>query len=165
MLQVPLIFIGVALGQVFFQKCSEKINANEDIVPIMTKAVRTLTLLSIIPFTLIFFFGEEIFAYVFSEKWRGAGQYSEILAPWFMMNFISSPISAVPIILRRQKEFFIIAMCGTVTLLLSIIIPPVIFDYGIIDTLTIVSCSQAIYLLIAIRFIFSYAKKGKLETN
>ncbi|MCO4813375.1 MAG: lipopolysaccharide biosynthesis protein [Flavobacteriales bacterium] len=165
MLKVPLIFIGVALGQVFFQKCAEKINAKEDIIPIMLKAVRTLSLFSIVPFTLIFFFGEEIFAYVFSEKWRGAGKYSEILAPWFMMNFISSPISAIPVILRRQREFFIIALIGTATLLLSIVIPPVVFDFGIEKTLTIVSGLQALYLFIAINYIFSYARKGRLEAK
>lgn len=162
MLKVPLIFIGVALGQALFQKCAEKINNREDVIPILTKTVKTLFLFSIPPFTLIFFFGEEIFVFVFGEEWRGAGQYSEILAPWFMMNFIASPISGLPIILRKQKQFFIIALIGTVTLLLSLYIPPALLNYDIKSTLMVVSYLQALYLIIAIGLIFSYAKKAEV---
>lgn len=165
MLKMPLIFIGVALGQVFFQKCAVKVNAKEDIVPIMRKAVKTLMLFSIVPFTIIFFFGEELFTFVFGEEWRGAGRFSEIMTPWFMMNFIVSPISGIPVILRRQKEFFMIAFFGTIVLILSIFIPPVLFNFNIEETLWVMSCLQAVYLIVGIGLIFFYAKKGPKEKN
>ena len=160
MLKMPLIFIGVAIGQVFFQKCSEKINADEDIVPLITKAVKTLTLLSILPFTILFFFAEEIFVFVFGEEWRGAGVYAEILTPWFMLNFISSPITSLPIILRRQASFLKLAMFGSALMILSIFIPAAVFKLDVYSTFWILSLSQAVYLVFLIFKIFSYAKEA-----
>jgi teichuronic acid exporter len=55
MLRLPLVFVGVAIGQVFFQRCAEMYNQGQDITHLIKKAIRTLTLLSIVPFGFIFF--------------------------------------------------------------------------------------------------------------
>ena len=55
MLRIPLVLVGVSISQVFLQKCSENFNQGKEIKPILLKSVRTLGLLSIIPFTIIFF--------------------------------------------------------------------------------------------------------------
>jgi len=161
MLRLPLILAGLAIGQVFFQRCAEKINKQEDILPLMTKAVKTLVLLSIVPFSIIFFFGEELFAFVFGENWRGAGTFSEIMAPWFLVNFILSPISTLPLILRRQKSFFKIAIVGTFLMIGCVVIPPLLFNASMITTLWILSLSQVVYLVFIIFRIFGYAKQSK----
>ncbi len=160
MLKVPLIFIGVAIGQIFFQSCAKKVNDNKDILPVVLKSVKTLTLLSIVPFTIIFIFGEEIFSFVFGEMWSGAGRFAEIMSPWFMVNFILSPISSIPVIIRRQSEFFKMAMIGTFVMIVSLVVPPVFFNFDIYNTLWVVSIGQTIYLLCAMVFIFYYTKKG-----
>ena len=49
MLRLPLVFAGVAIGQVFFQKCAELVNEGKDITKLLLKALRTLLLLSIVP--------------------------------------------------------------------------------------------------------------------
>tara|TARA_B110000503_G_scaffold70295_1_gene109403 strand:+ start:350 stop:1618 length:1269 start_codon:yes stop_codon:yes gene_type:complete len=160
MLRMPLIFIGVALGQVFFQRCAEKVNSDEDIVPLIAKAIKTLALLSIVPFTILFFYAEDIFAFVFGEEWRGAGVYAEILSPWFMLNFITSPITSLPIILRRQSSFFKLAMFGSGLMILAILIPASVFKMDINTTLWTLSLSMTVYLVFLIFKIFSYAKEA-----
>ena len=159
MLRIPLVMAGAAIGQVFFQRCAEMINRKESVVGTITKSVGVLTLLSIIPFAVVFFFGEEIFAFVFGENWRGAGTYSEIMAPWFMVNFISSPISSLPLVLNKQRAFFKLAAFGSVLMILSIVVPSLLFDQSIIVTLWILSITQAIYLVFVIFKIFDYARK------
>ena len=158
MLRLPLVLAGLAIGQVFFQRCAEKINNNEDILPLMTKAVKTLALLSIVPFSVIFFFGEELFAFVFGDSWRGAGTFSEIMAPWFLINFITSPISTLPLILRRQNSFFKVAIVGSFLMIGCVSIPPLLFNASIITTLWILSASQVAYLVFVIFKIFGYVK-------
>ena len=160
MLRLPLVFVGLAIGQVFFQRCAEKINNDEDILPIISKAVKTLFLISIIPFATVFFYGEELFAFVFGESWRGAGTFSEILTPWFMVNFMISPVSSLPLILRRQKDFFKIAIFGAVMMIGTITIPYLVYDADINTTLWIVSLSQAAFLLFALYKIFGYVKQN-----
>ena len=100
-------------------------------MPIMLKSLKVLTLISIVPFTLIFFFGDDMFAYVFGERWRGAGEFSEIMAPWFMLNFIASPVSFLPLVLKKQRQFFLMAAVGSIIMLLAIVIPSFVFETDI----------------------------------
>ena len=161
MLRMPLMLAGLAISQVFFQRCSEKFNNGEDILPLVLKSVKMLVLISIVPFAFIFFFGDELFVWIFSEEWRGSGEYSQIMAPWFMLNFIASPISFLPLILKRQQEFFKMAMVGTSAMILGFWVPDYFFHASIETTLWIVSLSQALYFLFVIFKTFQYIKKAK----
>ncbi len=161
MLRMPLLLAGLAISQVFFQRCSEMFNKGEDIFPLVLKAVKILLAVSIIPFGIIFFFGDELFAWVFSEKWRGAGEYSQIMAPWFMLNFIASPISFLPLILRKQRQFFTMASLGALGMILSFWIPDTFFNANIKTTLWIVTSMQVAYYLFVIFKTFQYLKQAK----
>lgn len=161
MLRLPLVFVGVAIGQVFFQRCAEMYNQGQDITHLIKKAIRTLTLLSIVPFGFIFFFGEELFGFVFGQDWRGSGTYSEILVPMFMINFISSPISSLPLVLRKQREFFKLAIFGSVMMILAIVLPKYLLDADIELTLWILSISHSIYLIYVIYRIFNFVKESR----
>ncbi|MBK6912263.1 MAG: hypothetical protein IPH11_00740 [Ignavibacteriales bacterium] len=58
--------------------------------------------------------GPQIFAFVFGERWREAGVYSQYLTPWLLMNFVLSPISSVPMILGQTKKIFFITTINNV---------------------------------------------------
>jgi O-antigen/teichoic acid export membrane protein len=122
-----------------------------------------LALISILPFTLIFLFGDDMFAYVFSEKWRGAGEFSQIMAPWFMLNFIASPLSFLPLVLKKQRQFFLMAAAGTSMMLLAIVIPSFVFDADIKVMLWALSLSQTAYFIFFIFKILDYVRKSNLE--
>lgn len=158
MLRLPLIFVGMAIGQVFFQRCAEMINSNENIMGMIKKAVITLSVISIVPFSILFFYGEELFAFVFGENWRASGKYSEILVPMFMLNFISSPISSLPTILRRQRDFFKLALFGSIMMVLALIVPNYFFGCSIKQTLWALSISHTLYLIYVLFRIFRYVK-------
>jgi O-antigen/teichoic acid export membrane protein len=106
MLRLPLSLFGQSLGQVFFNKSSELFNKKQAVYPLTLKTLRTLFYISIIPFTVLFFFGSDLFGFVFGEKWREAGRIAEILAPALMLNFIVSPISSLSLVLSKQKLMF-----------------------------------------------------------
>lgn len=112
-LVAPLSIIGTSIGQVLFNKCSELINNGVSTFPLVRRTLTVLFLLSIVPFSCIFFFGEEIFTFVFSAKWANSGYYSEIMALWLMMLFVVSPLSSLSLVLRRQKEFFFLSFIGS----------------------------------------------------
>ena len=157
MLRLPLVLAGMAIGQVFLQRCAEKVNNNQEIVSMISKAVISLALLSIAPFVIVFFYGEEMFAFVFGEEWREAGKYSEIMAPWFMVNFIASPISTLPLILNKQRVFFKLGMFGTLLMIGTMAIPKLVYNASIETTIWIVSLTQAGYLLFVIFKKFQFA--------
>lgn len=162
-LRLPLVVIGTSIGQVFFNRCSEMVNEGKSIIELLRKTILTLLGFSIIPFGVIFFFGEPIFSFVFSAKWAESGYYSEIMAIWLMINFLISPISNIPMIINRQKEFFFLGLINTALQFIAFGILPLIWGTSkesFISILWFISISQAIYLTVVIFITLHYAKLG-----
>jgi len=130
MLRLPLLVIGQSIGQVFFNKCSSLINEGKSCYPLLMKTLKTLFLLSIVPFTILFFWGEPIFEVVFGKEWGESGRFASLLAPYLMLNFLVSPVSSLPLVLGRQKEMF---MIGILVGLFHL------FIYGLLPFLYVVS--------------------------
>ena len=162
MLSLPLAIVGQSIGQVFFNKCSEIINNNGSIEILLKK---TLTILfSLIPFCVLFIWSEDLFRIVFGEKWHVSGQYTEILTVWVFFNFLISPLSNLPIVLNRQKNYFYIGIIATFCQLFIFGILPLIIgttksDFIII--LWLVSISQAIIMIFTTFIFIRYAKSGR----
>jgi O-antigen/teichoic acid export membrane protein len=149
MLRLPLILIGVSLGQIFYNKCSSLYANNKSIFPLLKKTTLLLSALSVIPFGVIFLFGEPIFIWVFGQQWGLAGQISEVLAPWLMANFVASPISTLPMILGKQVLFFWLGMLSTIIQLVGFGLVPLVFLKGEpneIELITWISYSMALFL-------------------
>lgn len=123
MLKLPLTVLGAAIGQVYFQNIAKKYNNGESLMYITFTTMRNLFLFSIVPFGLLFFIGDELFAFVFGENWRQAGEYSQIMAPWLMLNLIVSPISQLPMVLGKLKFFFWIGLVGSILLISVLNLP------------------------------------------
>ncbi|MCW8930055.1 MAG: oligosaccharide flippase family protein [Gammaproteobacteria bacterium] len=59
--------------------------------------------LSILPFIILFVWGEGLFAFVFGDEWRYSGYYAQILSLALFIRFISNPLSAMFHIAEKQK--------------------------------------------------------------
>ena len=116
--------------------------------------MRNLFLFSLVPFGLLFFTGEELFAFVFGENWRQAGEFSQIMAPWLMLNFVVSPITQLPIVVNKLKSFFWIGLMGSLLLIGFLSSPYFMRNISFIQLLYYVNWSQFIFLvLVSIWFI------------
>lgn len=109
-LQVPISVIGSALGQVLYQKFSQLNNSDRSLYLYVKSIVIKLSLLSCVLFFVLYFVAPYIFGLIFSKEWEEVGVYVQILIPYLFINFILSPISAIPIILEKQKEYFYISL-------------------------------------------------------
>ncbi len=114
MLKIPLLLIGTAIGQVMFQKASEKFANNEEIFPLVSKTVVVLFLVSVIPFSVVYIWGAPIFAFVFGEEWFFAGEIASVIAPWLMMNLVASAISMIPSVINALRWFFWIGLATSI---------------------------------------------------
>lgn len=166
-LRMPLTIIGASIGQVFYGEISEMVNQGKSVLPILKKTIITLLFLSIVPFSLIYFFGEPIFEFVLGSGYSESGFYSEIMAVWLMTLFLIAPTSSLPLVLKRQKEFFLIGTFASITQVFIFFIFPVIWG-GTEDTfetmLWVLSISQAIILLGVISLALYYSKQGVKKT-
>ena len=109
-LYIPVTLIGAAITQVFYQRFAESNRNNENTLPLLLKTWKPLCLISFIPLTLTFFWGEPIFSFVFGQQWAYAGRISSVLAPMLFFVFVSSPTSSSYLVLGLQKYGFVLCV-------------------------------------------------------
>ena len=107
-LLIPSSLIGNSIGQVFFQEATIEKQKTKKSVYLFINTMQKLFLIGIPIFGILFFIVEDVFAFVFGEKWRLAGEYAQILLPFFFVRFISSTMSVVLVIFEKQKVELII---------------------------------------------------------
>jgi len=76
-----------------------------------------------------------------------------------MLNFITSPISYIPILVGAQKTFFWLNLVGTILMIIVVSIP-YLFEINItfIHLLSILNVVQSIFLGLILIWIFKIAR-------
>jgi O-antigen/teichoic acid export membrane protein len=64
--------------------------------------------------------GPDLFAWVFGERWRVAGELSRALAPYIGMHFVASPLSVVPLAWGAQAWALKLALVGQLMFVLAL---------------------------------------------
>jgi O-antigen/teichoic acid export membrane protein len=100
---IPLSLVGVALGQVLLQRSAAQLSEGHSISRLVERVVGVLILVSAPLFLLLVPLAPRLFTIVFGQHWLTAGYYIQGLAPLFLLQFITSPVSVVLLALRRQK--------------------------------------------------------------
>jgi len=154
-LQVPIGIIGSALGNVLYQKFSTIHNEKRKLLPYVIKIEIYLLLIAIPSFGILYYIAPELFSFMFGEKWRVAGEYTQILIPYLFMNFLVSPISNLPLILDRQKNIFYISLLGNI-LFLSIFI--IFNSMEIKKVLLLLSVTQVLFYAYVMWWYYSIIK-------
>jgi O-antigen/teichoic acid export membrane protein len=91
----PVSLVSYSISQVLFQSLTEKINNNVSIYPEIRSTLKKLILIGIVPFTLLYFFSDDIFVLVFGDNWRFAGNLASYFSIVFFVRFVVSPLSMV----------------------------------------------------------------------
>ncbi|MFA7273239.1 MAG: oligosaccharide flippase family protein [Crocinitomicaceae bacterium] len=171
MLKLPLAIIGQSVGQVFFNRCSETLNRGESVYAESLRMAKILFLIALMPFTVLFFFGEPIFGFVFGDQWYQSGRFAEILAPYLMINFMLSPLSILPILLNRQKAALYMGLFFGVIQLFTFGLLPNLLDGGVGNfsesnfrwILSVNSAIMVVYLIFVFYLYLRFAKEGRRE--
>lgn len=103
-LSLPMALVGNAVGDAFMQRANEVKDDNEKLCQITWSLYQTLLIVGIIPTAIVFYFGEDLFAFVFGEPWRLSGVFASVLSFWILCVFICSPISNILLVKERQKQ-------------------------------------------------------------
>lgn len=113
-LQTPLMIIGSSIGQVLYQELNSLNNNKNNLHDVVTNILIKLALFALPIFTILYFFAPKLFSFIFGSDWEVVGEYIRIMIPYLFLSFLVSPISQVPIILKRQKTFFKISLVGNI---------------------------------------------------
>lgn len=165
MLRIPVVMLGSSIGQVFYKKAIDLHNEGKSFYPVALKTIKTLALLSIIPFGILMAFGEPLFGFVFGKEWAKAGYYSQIMAPWLLMNFLTSPVSLIPTILNKQKFFFYFGLASAILMILGLALGQLLPSWHLTfeQILWIVSLCQFVLGIFILIWILKICKQQHLK--
>jgi O-antigen/teichoic acid export membrane protein len=102
-LGLPSALIGSSIGRIFFYEANKEKQQSGKSIKTLKKTIRKLLIIGIPIFGVLFFIVEDLFAFVFGEPWRMAGQYAQIAIPYFFIQFVVSSISSVDTIMEKQN--------------------------------------------------------------
>jgi O-antigen/teichoic acid export membrane protein len=147
-IQAPITLVSNAIFIVHYNKASSLRLEGHNYVAIIRSTSFYLFMISLVGGVTLFLFGPSLFAFVFGEEWRTAGEMARYLSPWFVLNFTASPFSFTTIIEKKQRTSFIITSVDLVGKMAGLYIG-FIYNDILLGTLlfSISSCLVLIYSL------------------
>lgn len=127
MLGLPSSLIASSITDVFKQRAASDYLLSGNCRGIYLNTFKLLLVLAIMPFTLLFVFGPQLFTFIFGEQWAPAGEYARYLSPMFFLGFVASPLSYVYFIAGRQREDLILHIYMAVSTLIALVVGYEIF--------------------------------------
>lgn len=117
---LPMDLVGGAIQQVFFQRAS---NAERDgNLDELAESVFTVLLrIGLFPMLTLALIGQELFSVVFGSAWAEAGLYTQLLAVWALIWFISSPLSTIYMVQEKQAFGLTINLANFVTRFVALV--------------------------------------------
>lgn len=104
-LMIPVSIISTNIADVLFQKTSMMNNiktSNKEILSKLIKVLFVLMSIALLPSVIIYFFGENLFSFIFGKNWTEAGQYASVLAIALFFQFSIAPFCKVFYVLKKM---------------------------------------------------------------
>jgi O-antigen/teichoic acid export membrane protein len=103
-MQAPMILVAQATSQVYAVQAAQLGTMDSSgLKRLFLKITRSSLLYGIVPLALVCAFAPSLFATVFGEQWRAAGQYARILAPAYYFCFAHQCVCMTLAMLERQS--------------------------------------------------------------
>ena len=102
-LGLPTSLIGTSIGRVFIHEANKEKQNTGKAIQTFKSTMKKLILIGLPIFVLLFIIVEDLFAFVFGEPWRIAGEYAQIVIPFFFVQFLVSSISSIDTIMEKQN--------------------------------------------------------------
>jgi O-antigen/teichoic acid export membrane protein len=101
-MQAPMALVGTAIGQVYLSRAPEEHRAGR-LGTFTAEVFGGLLKAGVGPLLLVGIVSPFAFPFVFGEEWRRAGHLVAWMTPWFIMQFLASPISMALHVAGRQR--------------------------------------------------------------
>jgi len=110
MVQGLLVTTTMMLGESVRRVYLHRVTQNDFTAPQLRADYRKMFLMmlavALIPAVILMVYGEGVFTLLLGKEWSDAGRYAAVLTPWFVMQWLSMPASALVIRLKKQRFWF-----------------------------------------------------------
>lgn len=97
---LPSGLLGLAIGQVFYQRAAKYFQESKDIKALWWETVKRLFLFGFPIYSVATLFSGFIYPLVLGAQWEIAGQYAQVFSVAAFFSFLSTPLDRVSLILR-----------------------------------------------------------------
>ena len=102
--RLPMSVIGANVAQVYMEKAAAYRNSKDELRRITLEMYKKVLLISVAGLSIITFYGDILFPFVFGDAWIKAGLYSQWISLWLIFNFAKQPLATLYSVLERQGE-------------------------------------------------------------
>ncbi|MEZ9305123.1 lipopolysaccharide biosynthesis protein [Vibrio breoganii] len=121
-LSTPAGLISKSIGDVYFPKITRLKKQRKPLSRLYAKSTIYLLIIGLIPYSVVYLYGEEIFSLIFGSEWNLAGQYASYLCIWLLFMLANVPaIQSIPV-LSIEKQYFKFSCISFILRLASIFI-------------------------------------------
>jgi O-antigen/teichoic acid export membrane protein len=106
LVSLPSGIVAGAIGDVYRQKIAVAYNERGEFRREFLATLKMTSLIAAPPFSILYFIAPELFAFVFGEKWRIAGEYAQILVVASFFQFIFTPIDKGAVVVGATRYIF-----------------------------------------------------------
>jgi len=101
---VPSVLISVSIADTFHSTLANSIRESpERVMKIYRMTSLGLFFTGLAPAVVLIVWGPSLFGWVFGARWALAGSIAAIIAPWYLAQFVASPLSRVVVVLSGQE--------------------------------------------------------------
>jgi O-antigen/teichoic acid export membrane protein len=103
-ISVPSVLVTVAIADTFHSRLASLVRDEPERVAALFRTTSAgLLLAGSVPAFVLGVWGEPIFGWAFGALWRVSGEIAALVAPWYLAQFIVSPLSRVVVVLSGQE--------------------------------------------------------------
>lgn len=111
LIQAPMALLGLSISQVFYTQANDRLLKGE-LTQFTTQVLETSLKIGVGPIIAISVLAPFAAQQVLGDDWKIVGDYILIMAPWFIIQFIASPISPIMYVKGKQKAFMYLTLFG-----------------------------------------------------
>jgi len=123
-IQVPGNILKQSLTKVFLKKASDLKNESQKLFRLYYMTTFSLFIIVSIPISILFFFGPNLFSFIFGSKWIMSGRFASWMFLWIGIAIVNPPAMNLFHIFNKQKLYMCYSIIlGSLRLIILFIIP------------------------------------------
>ena len=120
-LQAPMGLIGSSISQVYFSRAVDEYRA-DCLDDFTARTIEGLAKIGIGPLMFLGFTAPYIFGYIFGTEWNRAGEIVAWMTPWFVLQFLVSPVAMSLNVTNNQRKALAVQIGGLALRVSSVLV-------------------------------------------
>lgn len=149
-MQAPMGLIGGAIGQVYLSRAPEEYREGR-LGTFTVTILGGLMKAGVGPLVFAGIVAPAAFTLVFGESWGRAGVLVAWMTPWFIFQFLASPVSMALHVTNHQKQAFLLQMLGLALRVGFVFVATLLYRTGISEVYAVTGCVfYIVYLFVVL---------------